>query len=71
MSSNDLLERAKSLDAAEKVALVEALLDDLDHPDASIDAEWSVETERRLLAYRRGEIQSIPLEDALERFRTR
>ncbi|MBK6425435.1 MAG: addiction module protein [Blastocatellia bacterium] len=49
MSSNDLLERAKSLDAAEKVALVEALLDDLDHPDASIDAEWS--TGRRLLVW--------------------
>lgn len=67
MSTNDLLELAKSLGVTEKVALVEGLLAELDRPDASIDSEWAAESESRLAAYRKGEIRALPLAKALEK----
>jgi putative addiction module component (TIGR02574 family) len=69
MSADELLKQAKSLSATEKVELVEALLNDLDSPDATIEAEWAAEAERRLAAYRRGEIRSIPLSEVLAKYR--
>ena len=71
MSTEDLLEQAKTLPPAEQLALVEALLNELDRPDASIDAAWAAEAQDRLAAYRKGQIRAIPLEDVLAKYRAR
>lgn len=71
MSAEKLLEEAKSLPPTEQVELVEALLNELDKPDAAVDAAWTQEAQDRLAAYRRGEIRAIPLEDVLAKYRTR
>jgi hypothetical protein len=34
-------------------------------PDEEIDALWVAEAQRRLAAYRRGEVQGIPAEDVV------
>jgi putative addiction module component (TIGR02574 family) len=71
MATEELLERAKALPPAEQLALVEALLNELDRPDDAIDAAWMAEAQDRLAAYRKGQIRAIPLEDVLRKYRTR
>lgn len=71
MSTEDLLEKAKSLPANQQLELVEGLLDVLDHPDADIDAAWAAEAKDRLAAYRSGKVRAIPLEDVLAKYRVR
>jgi putative addiction module component (TIGR02574 family) len=71
MSTDELLKQAKALAPAQKLELVEALLDDLDQPDARIDAAWAAEADDRLAAYRKGEIRAIPLAEVLAKYRAR
>ena len=60
---------AKQLPADERLALVEQILDSLDAADSSIDAQWVVEAQSRLAAYRRGELEAVPLADVLAKYR--
>lgn len=71
MKAADLLDEAKRLPPAEQVELVEAILDNLDVPDAALDAAWAREAEDRLAAYRRGEIRAVSLEEVLARHQPR
>ena len=47
----------EALSPAKQIELVEALQDELDHPDSTIEAAWSVEARDRLAAYRQGRIR--------------
>jgi putative addiction module component (TIGR02574 family) len=71
VSTEELLEQAKTLPPAEQLELIEALLDELDKPDKDVDAAWTAEAQDRLAAYRKGEIRAIPLEEVLAKYRTR
>lgn len=71
MSTEELIRQARTLPAAEKLELVEALLTELDRPDESVDAAWAAEAEDRLEAYRKGEIRAIPLADVLAKYHGR
>lgn len=71
MSTDELLKQAKALAPAQKLELVEALLNDLDRPDDAMDAAWAAEAEERLSAYRSGRIRAIPLSDVLAKYRTK
>lgn len=62
MTSHNIFDQALTLSAAERVALVEQLLVSLDEPDKAIDALLADEVERRIDAYDKGEIRSIPAE---------
>jgi putative addiction module component (TIGR02574 family) len=64
-SKQTLCNDAKRLPPAERLALVEELLDSLDQADPAIDALWAQEAEDRLAAYRLGEIRAIPLTEVL------
>lgn len=59
---------ALQLPHADRVHLAELLLASLDEED-EILAEWVAEAERRLDAMERGEVQGIPIEDALVQLR--
>jgi len=63
MSGKEILEKALKLRPDEKFALVEGLLKSLDEPDAKLDAIWAEEAEKRLAAYRHGNLKGIPMED--------
>lgn len=69
MSTDELLEKAKSLPATQQLRLVEDLLDVLDCPDTDIDAAWATEARDRLAAYRSGKVKAIPLEEVLAKYR--
>jgi putative addiction module component (TIGR02574 family) len=62
---DDLLSAARKLAPVEQLDLVEQLLDELDKPDEAIDALWLREAQDRLAAYRRGEMEAVPLEEVL------
>lgn len=59
---------AKDLSPAERLAVVDAILSNLDAPDPKIDALWAAEAEDRLSAYRRGEIRSVTLAEVLSKY---
>lgn len=69
MSTEELLKQAKALAPAQKLELVEALLNELDRTDDRVDAAWALEAADRLAAYRKGEIQAIPLAQVLAKYR--
>jgi putative addiction module component (TIGR02574 family) len=52
----------------ERLALVDELLDTLDVPDTALDALWAKETDSRLAAYRRGEVQALALSDVIAKY---
>jgi putative addiction module component (TIGR02574 family) len=63
MGTRELLEAARKLDPAERLELVDGLLNSLDRPDPAIEKVWLDEAERRLSAYRAGTVKGIPAED--------
>lgn len=63
MSNNEILEQALKLRPAERFVVVESLLKSLDIPDEKIDDVWAEEAEQRLLAYRNGTLEGIPMEE--------
>lgn len=62
MTFQNIFDQALTLSAAERVALVEQLLVSLDEPNKAIDTLLVDEVERRINAYDKGEMRSIPAE---------
>ena len=63
MSSKDVLEQALKLKPGERFLVVEGLIKSLDKPDSTLDAIWVDEAEKRLKAYRSGDLEGIPMEE--------
>lgn len=63
MSSKDVLEKALKLKPDERFMVVEGLIKSLDEPDSSLDTIWAEEAEKRLKAYRSGNLEGIPMEE--------
>ncbi len=59
MSSKEILQQALKLKPRERVSVVEGLLKSLDEPDSTIDDIWAEEAEKRLKAYRTGNLEGI------------
>ena len=67
-----LTEEIRKLPPEEQADLMDELLVlTYREPDPEIDKAWAEEAERRLAAYRRGEIEAIPLEEVMARLRKR
>ncbi len=63
MSSKDILKQALKLKPDERFMVVEGLIKSLDAPDDSLDKIWADEAEKRLIAYRAGKLEGIPMEE--------
>ena len=63
MSINKLLEQALTLNVNERTKLIDELFKSIDKPDEEIDQIWADEADKRLEAYRKGEIKAVPMED--------
>jgi hypothetical protein len=53
------------------MALVDQILDTLDARDDSMDVQWAQEAESRLLAYRQGEVNAIPLNEVIAKYQVK
>lgn len=63
MSTKDVLKEALALKPEDRFMIVEGLIESLDHPDKVLDEIWADEAEKRLTAYRKGELEGVPMED--------
>ena len=66
MSSKEIIEQALKLRPYEKFSLVEEVLKSLDEPDQKLDEIWVEEAEKRLKAYRKGQLNGIPMEQVFK-----
>jgi hypothetical protein len=62
-------EKAKELPDLEKLALVDELLAQLDHPDPDIDRVWADEACKRWQAYREVRVETIDYEHVMAKYR--
>lgn len=67
--TQQLLEKALKLPAADRATLAEHLLSSLDQPDEHIDDLWRKEIDDRVGAYRSGKIRAVPLNEVLEKYK--
>jgi putative addiction module component (TIGR02574 family) len=66
-----LAEEISKLPPEEQADLIDELLV-LTHPvDPEVDRAWAAEIDHRLAAYRRGEIETVPLAEVMDRLRKR
>lgn len=63
MSSKEVLAKALELKPDEKFMVLEGLIKSLDEPDSLLDEIWAEEAEKRLRAYRSGDLEGIPMEE--------
>lgn len=66
MSTKELLDEAMKLKPDERLTLVEALIKSLDEPDKRLEEIWAEEAEKRLRAYRGGNLEVIPMEEVFK-----
>ena len=64
-SVKNLAAEAEKLPVADRISFVEHVLASLDKPDPAIDAAWIAESQDRLDAYKRGEIEARDAADVL------
>lgn len=67
MSNKEIIESALKLSPPEKLMIVESILRSLDEPDKQIEGIWIEEAERRLKAYRDGNLKGIPIEEIFKK----
>ncbi len=71
-TTTDKLEsEIRALPDAEKLRLVEAILTDLDKPDAEIDRIWAEEARNRWAANKAGRIGTVSCEEVMAKYRRR
>jgi len=58
----DVESEALKLRPVDKIHLTEVLLSSLDKPDERVEQKWVDESERRYDAYKKGDLQGIPLD---------
>jgi putative addiction module component (TIGR02574 family) len=68
-AAKSISEAAKDLSPSERVELVKELLDSLDIVDPKLDQLWAAESGERWAAFRRGEIEAVPLSTVVAKHR--
>jgi putative addiction module component (TIGR02574 family) len=68
-SALELVREIEKLPPAERAELVDQVLRDVLQPDAGIEAAWTEESSRRWQAYKNGELESVPYETAMAKYR--
>jgi putative addiction module component (TIGR02574 family) len=69
IETRTLIERVRALPPEDRIALVEDVLDSLDHPDPAIDRLWAREAADRVAACRRGEVAAKELSTVVAKYR--
>jgi len=69
MDADKLSLEIRQLPDVEKLRLVDAILADLDKPDAEIDRVWAEEARKRWAAYKEGRIPTVSYEEVMAKYR--
>ncbi len=62
-TTKSILDHAINMRPAEKFIIIEGLLNSLDEPDRTIDEIWAGEAERRLKAFKDGNLKTFSYEE--------
>jgi len=68
-TADNLASEIRTLPDAEKLRLVEAILNDLHKPDPEIERVWAEEAKKRWAAYKAGSIPTVSYEDVMAKHR--
>ncbi|MCG8638666.1 MAG: addiction module protein [Desulfobacterales bacterium] len=68
-NTDHILKEASALSPFEKAQLIDQLISTLDEPDKRMDELWAKEAENRIVAYDRGKLNSVSLEEVLQKYR--
>lgn len=68
-SALELVREIEKLPPAERAELVDQVLRDVLHPDAEIESAWAEESAQRWHAYKNGELDSVPYEAVMAKYR--
>ncbi|HEV7394958.1 MAG TPA: addiction module protein [Pyrinomonadaceae bacterium] len=68
-TTEKLVLEIRELPDVDKLRLVDAILMDLNRPDAEIDRAWAKEARERWVAYKAGRLSTIPYEEIAARHR--
>ena len=58
-----ILDQALNMRPADKFIIIEGLLNSLDEPDKTIEQIWTAEAEKRLQAYKEGNLKTLTYEE--------
>lgn len=59
----NILEQALKLKPNDRYLVIEGLLKSLDEPDKTIDELWAIEAEKRLQAFKEGNLKTFTCEE--------
>lgn len=59
----EILEQALRMKPADRLMILEGLLNSLDEPDKDVDEIWAIEAEKRLKAYKEGKVKTLTYEE--------
>jgi putative addiction module component (TIGR02574 family) len=65
----ELVHEIEKLTPPERVRVIDMVIRDMVHPDAEIESIWAEEATHRWNAYKKGEIETIPYETVMSRYR--
>jgi hypothetical protein len=68
-TAEQLVHRIRGLPDLDKLAIVDRILADLDHPDPEVDKVWAEEARKRWQAYRAGRLRPIPYAKVMAKYR--
>ncbi|MDK9718750.1 MAG: addiction module protein [Trichlorobacter sp.] len=68
--TDPIVRQLAELPDADRLQLVDYLLESLDQPDPEIERLWVAEAQSRWDAYQRGEISSVPENEVFAKYRT-
>ena len=60
LSVKEIINQVSSLPIEDRIAVVDSLLETINHPQKEIDDLWTQEAEKRLEQMRSGEVAGIP-----------
>lgn len=66
---DSIYQKSLKLRPSERLVLIERIASSLDNPDKEIEKNWAEEAERRYLASQDGAVQSISLQEIIEKYR--
>ncbi|HEX3249146.1 MAG TPA: addiction module protein [Pyrinomonadaceae bacterium] len=67
-NANKLLSEIRALSDEEKLQVLDAILTDLDKPDAEIDHLWAIEARKRWNDYKAGRLPTVSYEDLMSKY---
>jgi len=65
-TARSILDNAMNMRPADKFVIIEGLLNSLDEPDKTIDEIWAIEAEKRLKAYKEGNLKTLTYEEVFD-----